>query len=261
MSRRSRNAVALPNKPTKPQRYKGPFVYKYGTCEHLGWLKPILLEHRLYFPTPPELNDPAEAHPRLSAASEKALIQRLTEMTTERKVHLKNEPAMDAKIIAFNVPRFGVKTLLDEMERSLHPHLETFHIYSLSKRPNNEHLWKRYAVGHTGYCLEFRTEGIFEQVFAVRYADNVALDITDDKQAEPFFLFYKTKSWSKEEEIRAIGHRSPDPTVYFEPHLLTRAILGSKIEPGNAAQIREWATDRDPPLVVVSESEIGRPRR
>lgn len=228
MSRRSHEAVTLLNKPIEPQRYKGPFVYKYGNCKHLEWLKPIILEHKLYFPTPRQLNDPAEARPALASASEEALIQKLTEWNTERKAHLNtDEPANDAKIIAFNGRRFGANTLLKEMTRCLHPHLETFHIYSLSKRPNNKHLWMSYAAGHTGYCLEFRTEGTLERVFEVRHTD-FAIDITDPDQIQPFFFFYKTKSWSREEEVRIITHRTPDPIAYFEPHLLTRAILGAR---------------------------------
>ena len=47
--------------PTEPRRYKGRFAYKYGSSEQLEWLKPIILENRLYFPTARQLKDPAEA--------------------------------------------------------------------------------------------------------------------------------------------------------------------------------------------------------
>jgi hypothetical protein len=185
-----------------------------------------------------------------------ALIERLTQLTIERQPFLTNEGILrEARTIRFNVPRFGTKMLLDSIAQSLYPNLETFHICSLSKRPNNEHLWMRYAAKHTGYCLEFRNEEFF-RAFEVRYTD-VELDITKPSQFQPFFLFYKTKAWRKEEEVRIIGHRNAGPTIVFEPQLLTRLILGKEITSANAAKIRAWACGRNPPLVVVEEREIA----
>jgi hypothetical protein len=86
----------------------------------------------------------------------------------------------------------------------------------------------------------------------VRYGD-IALDITDPEQIQPYFLFYKTNSWRKEEEVRMIAQQNSDATVIFEPRLLTRLILGRKIAPTDAATIRAWAGDRNPPLTIVPE--------
>ena len=239
--------------PTEPRKYKGRFVYKYGTSQHLEWLKPIILEHKLYFPTPRQLNDPAEARPPLTSASMDALIRTLTQLTVARKPFLTNKGhAQDAAIIEFNTRRFGSDVVLDRMAQSLYPQLETLHIYSLSKRPNNQYLWKLYAEEHTGYCLEFLNQQSLQPAFEVRYS-NVALDITNSDQYRPFFLFYKKRAWSKEEEGRIIAHRSSNATVIFDPRLLTRLILGKKIAPANAATIRAWACKRDPPLTIVEE--------
>ena len=237
--------------PTEPRRYNGRFVYKYGSSEHLEWLKPIILENRLYFPTPRQLNDPAEARPPLTAASMNALIGTLGQLSAEAKPYLTNNGlARHAKILDFNARRFGTDLVLDRMAQSLYPLLETFHIYSLSKRPNNQHLWERYAGKHTGYCLEFLT---FQPASEVRYSD-IVLDITNDAQIRPFFLFYKASSWSREEEIRMITHRSPDATVFFNPRLLTRLILGREIAPADEETIRAWVGERNLPLTIVKET-------
>lgn len=219
MSRQSHEAVTLLNKPIEPQRYKGQFVYKHGNCKHLEWLKPIILEHKLYFPTPRQLNDPAEARPALAAASEEALIQKLTEWNTERKAYLNtDEPGNDAKIIAFNGRRFGANTLLKEMTRCLHPHLEAFHIYSRSRRPNNKHLWMSYAAGHAGYCLEFRTEGTLERVFEVRHTD-FAIDITDPQVQRSSFSIKRNPGAGK----KRFGSSRIEPPI--QSHILSRTYL------------------------------------
>jgi hypothetical protein len=217
-------------------------------------LKPIILENRLYFPTPRELNDPAEARPPLTTKSLDTLVQSLTDLTAERKPFLTNKGhARDAAIIDYNVRRFGSKLVLERMAQSLYPELETLHIYSLSQRSDNLHLWEHYAGNHTGYCLEFLNEEPFGPAYEVRY-NYFEMDISNREQFRPFFLFYKTKSWSKEEEVRMIAPRATDPNVFFDPRFLKRIILGKHMSAAHVALVRAWADERDPPLAVVDEA-------
>jgi len=241
------------NQPLKPERYKGAFIYKYRSVERLEWLKEILLDNKLYFPKARELNDPEEARPPLTSASLEALIMMLTQQTAAAKPFLNNQGlAHDAAVIDFNARRFGPGLVLSQIMPILYQQFEDFRIYSLSKRCDNLHLWNRYAGVHTGYCLAFRNDEAFLPAFEVRYKD-IALDITDPEQLQPYFLFYKTKSWRKEEEVRMIAQRNADANVTFEPRLLTRLILGREIAPTAAATIRAWAGDRKPPLTILSE--------
>jgi hypothetical protein len=242
--------------PYAPRKYQGPFLYKYRSTEHLEWLKEILLDNKLYFPTARELNDPSEARPPLTAASLKALTTMLTHYSAAAKPFLTNRGlARDAAIIAFNAPRFGPDFLLSEITPILHSLFKRVRICSPSKRPNNPHLWSAYARNHTGYCLEFR-EPFFGPAWEIRYED-IALDITDEQQLNPYFLFYKTRSWRSEEEVRVIAPRD-HAIIIFDPRLLTRLILGSEIASANAATMRAWAADRKPPLSVVSETGNAR---
>jgi Protein of unknown function (DUF2971) len=241
------------NQSLKPRRYQGAFVYKYRSVERL---RAILLENRLYFPKARDLNDPEEARPPLAASSAQALIVVMNQLNATAKPFLTNQGlARDAAIIDFNVRRLGNDRCLSLMRRALDKFSGRFRIYSLSKRRDSLHLWKEYAGDHTGYCLEFRTEESFGPIFEVRYGD-IALDITGPEQFEPYFLFYKTKSWQKEEEVRMIKQQNSDSTSTFDPRLLTRLILGSEIVPTDAATIRAWAGDRELPLTIVSELDI-----
>src|SRR5207245_4594873 len=73
------------------------------------------------------------------------------------------------KMIDFNLRKHGADFVIESFEKGLTREFETQRIYSLSKRPNNLHLWKKYAAKQTGYCLEFRNADVFKEVKEVRY--------------------------------------------------------------------------------------------
>jgi hypothetical protein len=250
------SGAPLVRRPLEPCRYEGPFAYKYRTVEHLDWLKEVLFDDRLYFPTARDLKDPEEARPPLVSSSPEALIKVLIELNMTAKPYLTNQGLVtDAAVISHEVRRWGTGAWLDMLKRSLDPMLQRFRIYSLSKRWNNSHLWKEYAGDHTGYCMEFRNENPFGPIFEVRY-DDVALDITGPERFEPYFLFYKTKSWINEEEIRMIGLQGSGSRVAFDPRRLTRIILGRGMKRTDVATIDGWARLRRIPLGIVSERDL-----
>ena len=239
---------------TLPPKTSARFMYKYGHTERLDWLETIILQHHIYFPTPRELNDPLEARPRIVPATMEAFVPTLYDLFVES--HPDATPAERAKAkaqIECNLPRFGIEWLVQEMERYLHAELATQRIYSLAKRRDNLHLWKKYAKNHTGYCLEFRNAGLFSEARAVRYRRVVQIDVTDRSQINTSFYFYKKPSWGKEEELRIVGRRSANAVyIPFDPSLLTRIILGRDIASSDEAIIRAWARQRRPELAVAS---------
>jgi hypothetical protein len=102
-----------------PRRYTGEFMYKYRTVERLDWLEQIVLQNLLYFPTARELNDPEEARPPLAASSIDRLIETLISDAVERRPHLTNRGlAFHARVVDYNVRRFGTELVVDRMRRS-----------------------------------------------------------------------------------------------------------------------------------------------
>ena len=246
-------------KPTKS--WRAEYVYKYGridTPERLGWLKQILLQHQLYIPRPGELNDPKEARPKIAMASIGKFIRTL------QTYFIKSQPPMTPAeeqyhraVIDFNLRKHGTYFVIDSFKKGLPEEFVTQRIYSLSKRPNNLHLWKKYAFGHRGYCLEFRNAEVFKDVKEVRYKDYFEADVTGPVQLLGAFYYYKTTRWRREEELRIVGRRSADSgTIEFNPLLLTRIILGKKMTGDHQALIREWAEKRAPALAVELASDM-----
>lgn len=245
------------NQPLEPRRYTGEFVYKYRTFVHLDWLEQIVLKNLLYFPTARDLNDPDEARPPLTTSSIDSLIETLIDNAVETRPHLTNNGlANHARIIDYNVRRLGKEIILGQLRDRLEPLLTRFRIYSLSKRSDNLHLWAAYAAQHTGYCLEFRNAG-FGPIYEVRYED-IALDITNNVQLQPYFLFYKTKKWQREEEVRMMKQQVSAAYSTFDPAVLTRVIIGRNIAPSDETAIRAIARRRNPCLPVVPEPAIIR---
>jgi hypothetical protein len=107
------------------------------------------------------------------------------------------------RVLEYNLPRLGGADLvIRSFEEGLPKQFENQRIYSVSKQPNNLHLWKKYAAGHTGYCLEFRSNGLFKgHIREVRYRDCYEADITAPELVAAFF-YYKTTDWRREEERR-----------------------------------------------------------
>ena len=229
-------------------------MYKYRAAGHLHRLDEIVLQNLLYFPTARELNDPAEARPPLTASSIDSLIEKITDHAIQLRPYLANQGlAYHAQVIDYNVRRFGEELILSRRRETLEPLLTRFRIYSLSNRPDNPHLWAEYAAQHTGYCLEFRAARL-GQSFEVRYEDDIAVDITDSKQLEPYFLFYKTKKGRREDEVRMIKQQVSEAHSTFDPAALTRIILGRNIAASDESAIRAIAEKRTLPLPVGPES-------
>lgn len=211
------------------------------------------MRHELYFPTPRQLNDPADGKPKLAKCSLDQIANFLLAKFIDNNPGLSPQDyEREANVIAYNAPRFGTDVLLREMAKTLNLELDNFHIYSLSKRYDNMSLWANYAANHTGYCLEFANDGLFAFAFEVVYEDTVIVDITDQAQVNANFFYYKSKDWRNEEEIRILAPRSSQAIIRFDPHLLTRIILGKNMSEHHRTIIQGLAQQHSHKFVVVN---------
>jgi hypothetical protein len=242
----------------EPIPARDPFLYKYGRLEeprHLDWLKQIILGNEVYFPLPNELNDPQEAKPRIifgnspEAAAEvtfKYWAEARTGMSDKDLAVHKNEIIQLAR-------KHGAEFLAKPLRSNFLEHIGKYRLYSLSKRPDNANLWRKYSVHQRGYCLKFRNSGpLFSRVFEVRYQKSLVMDLSDDSQLQAYFLYYKTLKWIDEEEVRILMSPGPGATA-FDPAVLLGIILGKRIAPCNEQLIREWAAQRSPSLMVEKQ--------
>ena len=229
----------------------GTHFYKYSSLEFPERLKGILLDHELYLPSPPELNDPADGRPQLAPLTEEKMFDFLHNANRNPTL----TPAAQQKLLgtlAHSIRSLGPETLMRKMDRLLNDLFKSHGIYSLSKRYDNMLLWGTYAAGHKGYCLEFANEGnLFKYPLEVIYGDAFPMDVTNPEHRKAYFFYCKRKIWSHEEEVRLLFLDGGGRKFKFDPHCLTRIILGWKMPEDHEKMIREWAKQREPELVVV----------
>jgi hypothetical protein len=238
-----------------PAKANGSHFYKYSSAQNMDWLKPILLEHRLYLPTLDQLNDPADGRPKLAVLEPEQMISfLLAAMVKDNPTMSVPEQRRHTMILRHNLRVHGMDFFHSEMTRLLHRDLESFRVYSMSKRWDNLALWAKYAGDHTGYCLEFVNEGpLFEHAKEVIYAEAFPMDVTNREHRNGYWFFMKKPEWSNEEEVRLVRPRTANNVlgVIIQPEWLTRIILGRNIAAENRRQICTWSAERNPPLAVV----------
>jgi hypothetical protein len=236
-----------------PKKVTDSHFYRYQS-PNLERLKPIILENEIYLPTVGQLNDPFDCRPKLAQLSQEEMVAFLHQgyVLGHPREPLDALAAQEA-VVRANVQKHGLEWWMRESAKSLYAQMETFRIYSLSKRFDNPSLWAKYAAEHTGYCLEFANEGALfgEHTFEVTYGEYAPFNLVDWEARDVQFLVYKRPEWSNEEEIRLICARGSGSKAKIEPQWLTRVILGRNMSPTNQNQIREWARQRQPELVVV----------
>jgi hypothetical protein len=246
-------ASAHPTKQIVLTKASGTHFYKYSAFdgERREWLKDIILNHRFYAPMLTELADPSDGRPKLAAQTENELFEFLYSSSAGV---LGRNPGMSVEeqikhgvILELIIEKHGVEGLMPLFAQSLRDQFGSFRVYSLSKRFNNLNLWEHYAANHSGYCLEFANEGVFELAHDVTYDVAPEFDLSDDNERSGYFLFYKRIDYRSEEEVRMhVPRMFSGGLVPFEPQHLTRLILGRHMPEADRALIREWASSELP---------------
>jgi hypothetical protein len=228
--------------------------YKYGTADHLDWLKPVILNHEIFLPEFGQLHlhDPTEGKPKLTPMSRKQLVDAVY------RNYLLQHPNLSIaeQIVAESeIQKLVERTDSEEIRRSLAAGIyarssDRHRVFCMSKRWNNLAMWAKFSGNHTGYCLEFSKTGPFTTACEVEYTDvPQTMDINDLDDRGPF-CFVKRTEFAGEEEVRIITLPSNNPVVNFDPSCLTRIIIGQAMSPTHEQEVREWAERRTPPLTV-----------
>ena len=170
-------------------------LYKYKSFEVFHQAVDILLNQRIYCPTPSQLNDPLEG---------------LLGVTLPE--HPETE-SFDKKMMKSFRFWLAAKYLLDKHR-----------ICSFSASPVNPLMWSYYGSGHSGMCLELDVSEWNDSIFPVEYVDDLAII---DQSSIQSLLKYKLVDWKHEEEYRMVFDHS-DSNTYINANIKT-VIIGSNI--------------------------------
>jgi hypothetical protein len=228
--------------------------YRYQTTKRLDWLKPVILEHRVYIPTAKELNDPRECKPRFAKLTHAEIRRFLMESHRERNPTASLDELATARgeidwLLSVSSPQEE----LEHMAKILYSRTENMRVFSMSKRCNNMSMWWKYADAHRGYCLEFAKVGLFVAAHPVLYDDSYALDLRQHREDVTFaWTHCKSPDWSGEEEIRVVLPSFTEPVCPIGHEALTRILLGERMAENDRRQILAWAAERNRPLTVAN---------
>lgn len=235
-------------KPVTIVRATSLFLYKYGSV--LPYLQEILLKHQLYFSSPAQLNDPLDTRPRFVVTSRAAALRDIIDAFRLKHAHDLPPAQIEWHIGEMTkwVQTLSSTELAKYMARSFHEEMEKHRLYSMTTRPDNEYLWKRYAARHTGWCLEFENKDLFAFAYHVFYRKERRIDYgRHNANNEWKFMSRKTLRYKAEEEVRIYRFpRGGPPQVLFDPTLLTRIILGKNMTEECRRIINKWCRARVP---------------
>ncbi|MEQ9007616.1 MAG: DUF2971 domain-containing protein [Ekhidna sp.] len=212
--------------------------YKYrpigpSQSEFRKRISEIIIDNKIYFPCPIQLNDPTDCRPSTMIGDLEVLRAHLIESSREVRESLSIEASadeiakMEANILAaqFDMARRNAR-LFDGINKHTG-------VFSTSTSPLLSTQWAYYGDSHKGVCLEFTIAGPSQFfVLPVIYTDDrVVVDIskylTDNEYCNEISLkFISTKSlaWAHEKEARFMHMRNE--SCNYDPALLTAIIFG-----------------------------------
>lgn len=171
-------------------------LYKYRADIYRDLL--TLVSNQIYIPTKENLNDPAEV-----LFDDRQLLDDIKVRKKQKQIHESVER--------------DYKLLIEGIRKKVG-------IFSFSKNVTNELLWSYYSDGHKGFCIEYKSEVLKEQLkdgkfpfeIEVNYSQGIP-DLSLDtyfssSNSLPFLMQIlvgnKSYPWAHEEEIRLITCKS-----------------------------------------------------
>lgn len=236
----------------------GEHFYRFVSLagERANHLRDVLLEHRLFQPSPASFNDPFDCKVTLSFDSSEAdwrgRFQRLARTmrpgATDVEVGAQAESLMAEKKKQGSEFEKGVV-------RGLQDDVNAAGVVCFSSDVTTPLLWAHYANGHRGACLRFAAHsGVFRAAQEVKYRKRrklfKATEVQDHNKIEYMEATILTKAddWRYEREWRLFQPGEAGRFAPFQPSELTGLILGFAISPEDVARIRSWLAQRSTPL-------------
>jgi len=225
-------------------------LYKYrslDTVEQIGFVRDLLVKHRLYCAGPGSFKDPFECRAQISFdAPMEIKIQKAAERICKERPGIclpdaeKLAPARCAELEC-NGPENVEKMVFDK-----------FGIVSMAGTLNSPLMWSHYAAGHTGLCIEFYGAkepqlDFFGDAQPVKYQKD--FPIIDFYRDDPLvmaekYLLTKAEDWSYEKEWRIMQQdRNTNQYYDFDPALMRRVFLGLGISEEHFRSVRSFVDE------------------
>lgn len=235
-------------------------LYKYKSLAGLAksHTRDLVVNQKLYFAAPADLNDPFECKPILATSAspdrEKRYISELVRRLNPEMS--RSERKQIEKTLAANRPMFR-----DTMFNATQLTLSAVGIYSLSSRPLDLLMWPHYADEHRGICVRFDMEALIEAKHVpipVIYADQRPTCDTILEESVDWLdkaVLTKGTPWRYEQEWRLIQNRGARSLLPLFAPTIDGVLLGANISPANRDEVLRWVEDSGR-LVAVAKARF-----
>jgi len=170
-------------------------VYKFKSLEPFHNVVDLLVNERVYCPTPEQLNDPLEGM--------------LGVKGPEQAPHTTDEEKL---------------AHLFQYWEGQRRELNTNRVCSFSKGFDSPLMWSYYGNGHSGVCVELDIEPYAKDTIDVCYVE----DLAEVDHSSPFSrLRYKLKYWAHEQEVRVVV--PPDRSGQYLRVKIIRVLVGTRL--------------------------------
>jgi hypothetical protein len=237
------------------------FLYRYRHFqgEHYKYTGRIFTDSILYFPSPPQLNDPFDCRVHFQPTASLPAIRKMFEELLERNYpNYKNLNREQRRNLIQKYKKVARKRSIEDITWGIQNDLNERGVLSLSASNNNILLWSHYAAGHSGICLQFlamENTPFFNRAQRVDYLiDYPQVHLHDDPLWHiKSFLLTKANDWNYEQEWRIIDTDGPGEKVFSE-ELLVGVILGARIASEDRDYILNLVERRKAPIKIYQAS-------
>lgn len=223
-----------PNRPTPHALYRyRPLIDDKLDDERL---KPLFVNHQLYFPSRRKLNDPFECVVPSFLDTPPHIFQQFLEEKVRKFL-----PNLTCNQIREKAAAIDLERLRQDIQNDV----DKVGILSLTEKHDDLLMWSHYANGHRGLCLEFAAsvdEAFFRGAQPVVYSDERS--IFDPRQPETkqveIVVLTKSKHWTYELEWRIVEHQKGEGPYKFPAETLTGVIFGCRTSDKDKTKVQRW---------------------
>ncbi len=230
-------------------------LYKYRSLagDSAGYVKDILTNNRLYWPSPLQFNDPFDCYP----------IPELPKRRGDRAAYIRGAIERSNPGISQSENRRQFAAMMRDdlagLEAILGPafrnRVNEMGVCSFAETGESVLMWSHYADSHRGVCLRFKPTIADEEylVGPVTYSiERPVLDMSSEDMMDwgQKILLTKADYWAYEREWRAFDvlRSGLHP---FRPEMLDAVIFGALTSKRDQAAIESWLADRPAPTKLL----------
>jgi DUF2971 family protein len=230
----------------RQQQFETIPLYKYHAFpadpdKRRLWVREILTEHKLFFATRKDFNDPFDCVVPSFLQTPGTIVKRFAEELVTRK--FPHDPPAEQLAKICKLMSIGA---LQGMRADIQKDVDQAGIACFSKVRDDILMWAHYADKHKGLCLEFDGSAncnFFGYAQEVKYQDFAPVPFPlggDGSQAMERVILTKSKHWTYEQEYRIFGPETAGQKVEYPVELLTGIIFGCMMGENDRQLVKQW---------------------